>query len=86
MERAPFYIEGCHLRFAVPDPLRIGPFVEFAAHGQSGRRCLGRDWFHQGQGASERLTTPVLSDMVDRNNVKETLQFERDCLGLRYRM
>ena len=66
MERAPFDIEGGHLRVADPDPLRIGPCVEFAAHGQSGRRCRGRDRFHHGQGASERLTTPVLSDMAEQ--------------------
>ena len=43
MERAPFDIEGGHLRVTYLGPLRIGPCVEFAAHSQSGCRCGGTD-------------------------------------------
>src|SRR5262245_12350754 len=62
VEFGAFDIDGSHLGVRDDDAAGVLASVEFAAHGEAGFGCGGRDQFDDDPVADERLGAPVLAD------------------------
>ena len=62
MELGTFDVDGGHVCIRHDNAAGILAGVEFAAHGEAGFGCGGRDQFDDDPVADERLGAPVLTD------------------------
>ena len=62
MELGTFDVDGGHVCIGYDNAAGILAGVEFAAHGEAGFGCGGRDQFDDDPVADERLGAPVLTD------------------------
>src|ERR1700730_12452503 len=62
MELGTFDVDGGHVCIRYDNAAGILAGVEFAAHGEAGFGCGGRDQFDDDPVADERLGAPVLAD------------------------
>src|SRR5207253_6928729 len=62
MELGTFDVDGGHVCIRYDNAAGILAGVEFAAHGEAGFGCGGRDQFDDDPVADERLGAPVLTD------------------------